>query len=353
MPIAIRATVRRTLQEAYVRIRRGQLYRRAIRAPAALVILRYHSVGERDKVSRYLNPDLAISPTRFREHVRILARTFRVVVPDEIPDLLRERRSGICPAVLITFDDGYRDNYTAAAPILVEEGVRAAFYIATDPLCRGTWLWPSEIWRILPRLPEGALTLPSDGQWVVPKETERRKQFGRRLTRWLSALSAEMREEAVTALCTRAGLPRGNGLEEMFVTPDQLKAMDSAGMIVGAHTRSHPQLDLLQPDRRLPELEGARRDLEAILGKPIRHLAYPNPGGRGTIQSAVRAAAAEAGYRTAVTSVTGRVVPGVDLLRLPRIGVYAGSQEAQLFSLLANLPRQSKLSGHASSVAAR
>jgi peptidoglycan/xylan/chitin deacetylase (PgdA/CDA1 family) len=108
-------------------------------------------------------------------------------------------------------------------------------------------------------------------------------------------------------------------------------------MTIGAHTRTHPQLDLLGATFREPELTGSREDLEAILGESVRHLAYPNPGGNGAIERPVRDAAASCGFQTAVTSVTGPIDTGTDLLRLPRLGVYAGDQEQQLFSTLERL----------------
>jgi peptidoglycan/xylan/chitin deacetylase (PgdA/CDA1 family) len=311
-------------------MRRQALYRRIFRR-GALVILRYHAVGEAANVARYVNPGLAIAPSRFREHVRLLARRFRIVVPDEIPDVLAFARREERPAIAITVDDGYVDNYELATPILADEGVRGAFYVATRGLHAGSWLWTSELWRVLPCLPQGEIVLPVVGTVLVSADETERHKMGRRLTVCLSALPDRLREEVLEELWRRAGRPRGEGLEGSFLTPAQIRAMRAAGMTIGAHTRSHPQLDLLAPQHHDSELRGARDDLEDLLGEPVLHLAYPNPGGNGVIKPPVRDAAARCGYRTAVTSVAGPIGTRTDVLRLPRLGIYAGDQERQFF----------------------
>jgi peptidoglycan/xylan/chitin deacetylase (PgdA/CDA1 family) len=325
------------IRASYVRLRRHALYRRTAGPDARLIILRYHAVGDSSAVGRYVHPGLAVPATRFREHVRFLARRFRIVAPDEIRDLIASPRDSHRPAVLITFDDGYIDNYEVATPILHDEGARGTFYIATQPLSAGFWLWTSELWRLVPRLPAGDLVLPPDRRITIPPDDAGRRTAGRQLTVWLSAMAAETRDGVLVDLWRKADLPRGDGLDGTFVSPAQLRAMRAAGMTIGAHTRSHPQLDLLAPALREPELSGARHDLEQILGEPVLHLAYPNPGGNGTIQPPVRDAAAACGFETAVTSVTGALGPETDLLRLPRLGIYQGDQERQLFDSLDRL----------------
>ena len=322
------------LRATYVRLRRRSLYRRTAGPSAPLIILRYHAVGEADTVGRYVHPALAVSPGRFRDHVRILVRRFRVIGPDEIPETIAAGRRERRPAVLITFDDGYIDNYETATPILVEGRARATFYVATRPLQPNSWFWNSELLRVMPRLPVGELALPHGVAITVPQGKTERARASRRLTVLLSALHGDAREEVLSELWRRAGLPRGDGLAGTFVTPAHLRSMRAAGMTIGAHTRNHPQLDLLPDQHREPELQGAKEDLEQILGEPVAHLAYPNPGGHGRIRPPVRMAAARTGFHTAVTSVMGTIAPDTDLLRLPRLGIYAGDQERQLFDML-------------------
>ncbi len=321
------------LRGLYAAVRRRAIYRRALASPARVVALRYHSVGEPAEVSRYLDPGLSLAPGRFREQVRMLAQRFVVASPDELPALLDRGRSAPL-AVLLTFDDGYRDNHDVAMPILREEGLTAAFFITTGPLGSGRGLWISELWRLTPALPAGPLDLPEDAPRTVPAGEGERRRWRRETTEWLSAQTAATRDAALDLLAARAGRPRGEGLERSFLEPGHLLAMRHAGMTIGAHSRTHPHLDRLPPEHHDDEVLGARRDLEKVLGEPVQHLAYPNPGGGGPVGPLARAAAERAGFRCAFTSIPDPMSLAPDLLRLPRLGVYAGDQERTLFEVL-------------------
>lgn len=317
----------------YAAVRRRAIYRRALAAPSRVVVLRYHSIGEPGEVSRYLDPGLSLPPERFREQLRFLARRFVVGSPDELPSLI-DRGPAAPLAVLLTFDDGYRDNHDVATPLLREEGLTAAFFVTTGPLSSGRGLWISELWRLATALPAGPLALPEGAPRIVPAGESERRRWRREMTAWLSAQVAPDREAALDQLAARAGRPRGKGLECSFLEPGHLRSMRLAGMTIGAHTRSHPHLDRLDPAHHDEEVAGARRDLEAILGEPVRQMAYPNPGGGGPVGPLARAAAERAGFDAVFTSIPDPIPLAPDLLRLPRLGVYAGEQERTLFDVL-------------------
>lgn len=328
-----------TLTSIYAGWRRRFLYRRCLAAPSRALILRYHSVGDPSRVGAYLDPGLSLPAERFREHLAILRKRFLFALPHQIR-ALRERPADAPRAVVITFDDGYRDNHDEALPLLREAGACAAFYVTTGALTSGHGLWISELFRLVPALPAGPLGIPGFADLEASNEPARRTPLRRALTRRLAALTQSAREAALDALANRAAVPRGAGLAETFMTPAHLRALAAAGMTVGAHTRSHPHLDLLPAEHHAAEVSGSRRDLEEILGDTIDSFAYPNPGGGGEALPPARASVERAGFRTAMTSTPAPLNGSSDLLRLPRVGVYAGAQERQLFALLASLPEQ-------------
>jgi peptidoglycan/xylan/chitin deacetylase (PgdA/CDA1 family) len=328
-----------TLRTVYASLRRRLRYRRCLAASSGVIVLRYHSVGEPADVRAYLDPGLSLAPQSFRAQIRALARRFEVLAPGDVPR--RAARPAVRGrAVVLTFDDGYRDNHDVALPILREEGVPAAFYVTTGPLSSGRGLWISELFRLVSRLPAGPLASPGAGpEMVVPAEGgAARTPLRRALTRRLSPLPAPAREAFLDALAERAGVGRGEGLARSFMTPDHLRALRRAGMTVGAHTRSHPHLNELPREHHSGEVHGSREDLEAILGEPVPHFAYPNPGGQRGVDPAARASVAEAGFETAMTSVTAPIDASTDPLAIPRIGVYPGAQATLLFRVLDALP---------------
>lgn len=325
------------LRSAWLAFRRRRLYRRCLSAPTRAFVLRYHSVGDPARVAEYLDPGLSVTPERFAAQIGALARRCTFGDPAELPALVAgggtlAARDGR-PRVYLTFDDGYRDNHDVVLPILREHGARAAFYITTAPLS-GRFFWISELWRLVPRLPDGPLDLGPGAPDHVPADPEARRLYRRTLTRAFSSLTECARETAIDALAQRAGVPRGEGLEGTFLDGPRLRAMADAGMTIGAHTRTHPHLDRLAPADHAEEVQGSRADLEAILGRPVEHFAYPNPSGGGAVSATARESAAAARFATAMTSIANPLDATADLLRLPRMGVYAGDQERLLFRLI-------------------
>jgi peptidoglycan/xylan/chitin deacetylase (PgdA/CDA1 family) len=94
-----------------------------------------------------------------------------------------------------------------------------------------------------------------------------------------------------------------------------IRALQSAGQIVGAHTCHHATLTLLAPLPMMAELAECKRQIENIIGAPVRYLAYPN----GAVNQSVLAAVTEAGYRAAFTTRASALLRPDQPLLLPRI----------------------------------
>lgn len=108
------------------------------------------------------------------------------------------------------------------------------------------------------------------------------------------------------------------GLELALMSWETARALVADGFQCGAHTVTHPRLTGLDPARCRAELVDARSRLEAELGRPIAHLAYPY----GSYDRAVQAVAAEAGYVTACSTQAGLSRADDDPLALHRVTIY-------------------------------
>lgn len=97
----------------------------------------------------------------------------------------------------------------------------------------------------------------------------------------------------------------------------QVAEAAAAGMEVGAHSHSHPQLDQLAQSALLQELRTSKALLEDLLGHPVRSLAYPY----GYSNRRVRAAAAAVGYDAAAAVANATVRDDADLFAVPRLTV--------------------------------
>src|SRR5687767_4834174 len=108
--------------------------------PAGAVILMYHSVAH-DDAARFIEPSNRIAPRLFERQMAFLAARRRVVALSELVEEIASGKSPSAGTVCITFDDGYRDNLTVAAPILEKYRLPATLFLATGYVERAENQW--------------------------------------------------------------------------------------------------------------------------------------------------------------------------------------------------------------------
>jgi peptidoglycan/xylan/chitin deacetylase (PgdA/CDA1 family) len=196
---------------------------------------------------------LSTAPRLFAEQLALLDEAGIAVVP--LRDLGRgpSGPESGTPRVSIAFDDGFLSVYEHAFPLLQRHGFPATVFLVTD-YCGKTNAWPSQ-----------------------PRNVVRRPLLG-----W-----ANVRE------------------------------MTGAGVVVGSHTRTHPDLRRLAPRELEAELVGSKQAIEDALGRPVDTFAYPY----GAYDDAVRSVA-QTHFQFACTTRLGYVGPKSDPLALPRLDVY-------------------------------
>ncbi len=265
----------------------------------SLTILLYHGVAPKEnrglpaQASIYNYRGKFIEPEHFEHQMQYFARHYHIVGLDEG---LRKLTEGKLPkyALAITFDDGYRNFYTYAFPILKKTRIPATMFLATDFVLRKAPLWVDRL-------------------EYAGKKSDEFKQ-----------LSEKDREEHVAEVERAAGTSftdfEGDRAVYAPLTLDEIREMRDAGMRFGAHTRSHSILSRIPHERLGDEIAGSKRDLEEALGGVSRAFAYPNgqPGDwNENVESAVRAA----GFEAALTTVEGTNTRDTHPMRLQRIAM--------------------------------
>jgi peptidoglycan/xylan/chitin deacetylase (PgdA/CDA1 family) len=262
--------------------------------PARVMILRYHSVREQPaELDAYISCGITHSSSLFRAQMEYVAQTCHPVTLDEIPEYV----TGALPipkrAVAITFDDGFRDNYEIAAPILERYGLRGAFYIATSSVeGRPLWFVRMRYWTVRGKIARPEF-LDASGRCATLTQPER--------------------EEFM------AQLEQGGTVHDTFtMTWAQARDLLERGHVIGSHTVHHPNLTKVPRNEMRLEMEESRKCLESELGRPVRHFSYPNPILTPHWNEETVKASHQAGYSTAVTSNDGYITKGIDILALPR-----------------------------------
>jgi peptidoglycan/xylan/chitin deacetylase (PgdA/CDA1 family) len=275
-----------------------------------LTVLLYHRIADPAHLDD-LDPELVdATPSQFDAQMAYLARHFRPVGLEEVLAAHREKRTLPPDGVMVTFDDGYLDNYTHALPILLRHGIKAVFFVTTGHVSDRRMFWWERIRLIVttsslssvriayPTDEELDLSSPGAKARAVRKMTRIVKdRFGLDLDRFLAELAAACRIDWDEAEWTRRA-------DRALMTWDDVRALRAAGMGIGSHTRSHRVLQTLPPAELAAELTESRATLEARLGEPVTTIAYP-VGKSVAALAPVRQAVADAGYELGFTTTPG------------------------------------------------
>jgi peptidoglycan/xylan/chitin deacetylase (PgdA/CDA1 family) len=249
--------------------------------------------------------------------LRLLRRVANVVDLAPALDSLRAGRPLPPRAVALTFDDGYRDNLTDAAPLLEELGLPATFFLVPDVLSGATTPW----WEVL-----GAAFARTDRRavcWedhVLGLEGPDRRTSYVAVSDALKRVDERTRRTRVEALVDELRPGSERDAKPLFLEWDGARALVAKGMSVGSHSLDHTILANEAPAVQQQNLCHSRRVLEARLDVEIRLLAYPN-GDSTDFDGVTEHAAHGAGYDGAVTTIPGRNSSSTPPFRLRRFVV--------------------------------
>ena len=246
-----------------------------------------------------------------------LRRWFNVLPLDQAVQRLAD---GSLPAraATITFDDGYADNHDIALPILQRHGLNATFFVATGFL-NGGCMWNDTLIESVRRCPRETLDLtgtPLFELGCLPLQTlAQRRQAIERLIGAVKYLAQPERNHCVSAVAKCAAAPLPN---DLMMTDDKVRMLRRAGMVVGAHTVSHPILARLSHDRIRDEIVRSRDTLQYLLDEPVALFAYPNGKPDQDYLANAVDVVRSLGFAAAMSTKWGAARQSSDLFQLPR-----------------------------------
>jgi peptidoglycan/xylan/chitin deacetylase (PgdA/CDA1 family) len=271
-----------------------------------------------------------------------VARHYEVITCHDLARLLDAGRPVPRRALIITFDDGFRDNHQIALPILRRHGVPAAMYVATGYLDREDLFWFDGLVHDV--LQSRSATLPLGNEHIALGDTpDARRQAAQDALQQLKRMPDAQRVQALQrirqALGATAPVPSMPQSLHGPMNWSQVRELSDAGMEIGSHSVSHPVLAQVEDDERLQrELVDSKVAIERHTGRPVVSLAYP-VGGPGAYDDRVVAATRDAGYRFAFTYAAGpnRLGDG-DRYRMKRLAVERYVPRSRFAAMLAAPP---------------
>lgn len=334
---AIKVIVSHTLYYAGILhlLRRVVLRRKA-------VVLMYHRVLTPEQQRRTASqPGLIVDDATFARQVAFLKRHFRILTLEEFEDRVLNNRPFGDASCLITFDDGWIDNFENALPILRASGVPSVIFLAVNFVGRRRLFTREALTHLIVRAIVICRTRPDRmdavRQQLAPLGLERALDItGDEPLAAVKALIASHKyasgpdyDAAVAALGEECGVSEDELSElDTFMDWEQVVEMRKAGVSFGGHGADHCVLTRVSPEVVESEVQTSYSTIDSRLGAPARSFAYPGGGWSAQVADRVR----RAGYRLAFTIEPGHVSAGDDRFALRRMNIHEGmTRSAPMF----------------------
>jgi peptidoglycan/xylan/chitin deacetylase (PgdA/CDA1 family) len=304
-----------------------------------LVVLNYHRIGNAEE--DLFDPGVfSATADQFNEQIGYLKRRNLLVSLAEAQafiDGTNRDKTSRC-RVLITFDDGYLDNYQIAFPILRSHGTQGVFFLATSMVGSCHIAWWDRIAYLVKTGQQSQFTLNYPTRLAVDLE---KNGVADSLKQILKLYKLPENTEPARFMQELAEASQGEEPSEStrrFLDWQEACAMIQGGMAIGSHTHSHTILSQLSPEQQLPELSNSRAILQEKLGISIDTLAYP-VGAKTSYTDQTQKLAEQAGYRAAFSFHGGTNLPGATArFDVQRIGI--GDQSSTRFRVQTEVCRR-------------
>ena len=237
-------------------------------------ILMYHRISPmRDSSS--LEP---LSPQSFEHHIRYFCENYEILPLDRLVKYIEKGKTLPEKAVVITFDDGYKDNYLYAYPILKKYHVPATIFLTTGHIGTSNLFWFDKVSYIIQNTNIDQLNLDELGSYSLQSELDR-FQVCSIISERLKKMSEERRKLLVEKLLTISGVKIPQDLAKgLILSWDEIREMSNDGISFGAHTVSHPILTNLPLAQANLEIIQSKMAIEEEIGKQVDAFSYPNGG---------------------------------------------------------------------------
>jgi peptidoglycan/xylan/chitin deacetylase (PgdA/CDA1 family) len=271
------------------------------------LILCYHRIAEGVEDPFYL----CVSPGNFAAHLEEMSRARE---PSTLADISVPSRR---PRVVVTLDDGYRDNLTNALPIAAAKGVPITVFVTSGILGNHHGMWWDRLGTLLRSRPPHVtdIDLPTVR---LPLGSSGLRADLDSVRRHLLPLRVAEIERVLDAVSEQWQVGSAPPADAGTLTLEDLRRLAASDTVtIGAHTVDHVRLRDRPAGEQQDTISGSKAELERSIGRPVSHFAYPF-GRRDDFDDRSVDAVRSAAFDTACTTIPGTARSSADPYRLPR-----------------------------------
>lgn len=302
-----------------------------------LRILCYHRVMDIDYRHFELDDDVVDATVLdFDRQMRFVARHFNVIGFKELEEY---KRRGIFPknSLIVTFDDGYKDFYTNAYPVLRKYKIPATIFLTAGHIGTNRLFWWDKLAFFIKNTPKKGISITHNGntyKYDLSTYT-RRQQSLKAINRLMKKIKNEEREDIIGFIERSAGIKIDpSAAKDLILSWGDIRTMSNDSIEFGAHSVNHPILSYLPPHEIEREIFLSKKKIEQQIKEPVTVFAYPCGAYNERCKESVR----KMGFAFGCTFTRGINSFKTDSYELKRIGIDY-TMNIQLFKALLILPR--------------
>lgn len=273
--------------------------------PSCLTVLGYHRVVD-IRAPTFDHYPMGIHPAVFANQMAYVAKHFNVIDLMTLHNFFKHQEPLPPRPLLITFDDGYRDNYINAYPILKANKLPAVFFLIPEWLDKPTLPWWDECAYYFHHSAQKEVTLPLLGKANISSKQQRDRVLEQLLVQ-LKALPEVERQALMPQLSEALELDPPSPNASLFMSWQEARELVANGHACQPHSMNHPILTRIPQEEMRWQLEASRNRIMSETGQDVIALAYPN-GLTSDYNQATQNALQELGYSMAFTMTQGPIL---------------------------------------------
>ncbi|MGB0383536.1 MAG: polysaccharide deacetylase family protein [Ardenticatenaceae bacterium] len=271
--------------------------------PTRLTVMAYHRIIDVNTPDFLYYDGVAESPDVFARQMAYVAENFNVIDLARLHAFVKHGHPLPSRPMLITFDDGYIDNYTYAFPLLRGLGLPAVIFLITGRMDNPIVPWWDECAYYFRRTEKSQVMLPLLGAQDISTTKQRQVVLDKLLSTLKTVPDADKQDmiPQVSSALDVAPPPHDRSL---FVSWDQVREMVANGIACQPHTVSHPILTRVPQEEMRRQLKESRDRIISETGQEVMAFAYPN-GLSADYDVTTQQTVSSLGYSMAFTLATG------------------------------------------------
>jgi peptidoglycan/xylan/chitin deacetylase (PgdA/CDA1 family) len=274
-------------------------------SPRHLTVLNYHRINDIDQEGfDTFIPNVSATPAEFERQMDHVRKHYNVISCETLCAWLEGKEKLPSYSAMVTFDDGYEDNYSNAYPVLKTLKVPAIIFLTSDYIGKKEPFYWDYAAYCFQHTKKNSAELPFLGAAALSNEAGRQRV----LMEWIEKMKLQPEIEKQQAVAELGAIlevsPTTEAFSGLTLSWEQVREMGENGIEMGSHTASHPILTRIPPSQVEEELARSKKKIEAETGRRVRGFAYPN-GHKADFSEVVMGLVRKTGYDAAFTLMRG------------------------------------------------